>query len=69
MTRRFICNNRQRIPCMDTMPLKYYQKKKIVLDSHDAGLPYYLDCRTTGLSRSHEKYHSINDYLRELYPS
>ena len=55
---------------MDTMPLKYYQKKKkIVVDSHDAGLPYYLDCRTTGLSRSHEKYHSINDYLRELYPS
>ena len=54
---------------MDTMPLKYYQKKKIVLNSHDAGLPYYLDCRTTGLSRSHEKYHSINDYLRELYPS
>ena len=69
MTRRFICNNRQRIPCMDTMPLKCYQKQKIVLDSHDAELPYYLDCRTTGLSGSHKKYHTINDYLRELYPS
>ena len=54
---------------MDTMPLKYYQKKKNVLDSHDAELPYYLECRTTGLSRSHKKYHTINDYLRELYPS
>ena len=54
---------------MDTMPLKYYQKKKNVLDSLDAELPYYLECRTTGLSRSHKKYHTINNYLRELYPS